>query len=92
MFSSHRAMGLTAMKPWLVVTVIVHAWWCIWGAVHERNCLVTNISFEHVWIAMQHLIDDEKLRTNLQRNAIHDICSYFPEQAAINILNVLFKG
>ena len=94
-YSSHQAMGLTAMEAMAcgcAVIVPQHGGASSY-AVHERNCLVTDTSsFEHVWIAMQHLIDDEKLRTNLQRNAIHDICSYFPEQAAINILNVLFKG
>jgi GT2 family glycosyltransferase/glycosyltransferase involved in cell wall biosynthesis/SAM-dependent methyltransferase len=94
-YSSQQAMGLTAMEAMAcgcAVIVPQHGGASSY-AVHESNCLVIDTSsFENMWLAMQRLIDDEELRTNLQRNAIHDICSYFPEQAAINILNVLFKG
>jgi hypothetical protein len=40
--------------------------------------------------AMKHLIQDEEFRENLSGRAISDICEYFPEQAAYNILTTVF--
>ncbi len=94
-YSSHQAMGLTAMEAMACgCAVIVPQYGGVSSyAVHEQNSLVVDTSaFDNVWGALQRLIEDEKLRSHLKRNAIHDICSYFPERAALNILNVLFKG
>ena len=93
-YSSHQAMGLTAMEAMAcgcAVMVPQHGGASSY-AVHEQNSLLIDMSsFENVWIAMQRLIDDEKLRQHLQRNATYDICAYFPEQAALNMLRTLFS-
>lgn len=93
-YSSHQAMGLTAMEAMAcgcAVIVPQHGGATSY-AVHERNSLIIDTSsFENVWVALQRLIDDEKLRHNLRHNAIYDICAYFPERSALNILNVLFE-
>jgi GT2 family glycosyltransferase/glycosyltransferase involved in cell wall biosynthesis/SAM-dependent methyltransferase len=94
-YSSHQAMGLTAMEAMACgCAVIVPQYGGASSyAKNEQNSLVVDSSaFENVWIALQHLIDDEKLRNKVRRNAIHDICTYFPEQAALNMLNHLFNG
>lgn len=94
-YSSHQAMGLTAMEAMACgcATIVPEHGGASSFAVHEKNSLVVDTSsFENVWLALQRLVDDEKLRNKLQRSAIHDICSYYPEQAAINILHELFKG
>jgi len=93
-YSSHQAMGLTAMEAMACgcAVIVPQTGGTTSYARNEENSLVVNTSsFENVWLAIQQLIDDEKLRTKLQRNAIHDICTYYPEQAALNMLNVLFN-
>ena len=94
-YSSHQAMGLTAMEAMAcgcAVIVPEHGGASSY-ALHERNSLVADTSsFENVWQALQHLVEDEKLRIHLQHNAIHDICAYFPERSALNILSTLFQG
>jgi len=93
-YSSQQAMGLTAMEAMACgCAVIVPQYGGASSyAVHDRNSLVVDTSvFENVWVALQRLVDDEKLRNHLQHNAIHDICAYFPELAALNILKTLFK-
>jgi glycosyltransferase involved in cell wall biosynthesis len=60
-------------------------------AVNEHNSLLVDTSaVENIWAALQRLIEDEKLRDRVRHNAIHDICSFFPERAALNMLNALF--
>jgi GT2 family glycosyltransferase/SAM-dependent methyltransferase len=62
-------------------------------AVNEHNSLIIDTSTpDNVWAALQRLIDDEKLRYYLRRSAVHDSCNYFPEHAALNMLNVLFRS
>jgi glycosyltransferase involved in cell wall biosynthesis len=93
-YSSHQAMGLTAMEAMACgcAAMVPQYGGASSYAVHEQNSLLIDMSsFENVWIAMQRLIDDEKLRDHLRHKAIHDICAYFPEQAAMNMLKVLFK-
>ncbi len=94
-YSSQQAMGLTAMEAMAcgcAVIVPQHGGASSY-AVHERNSLVVDTSaFENVWSSLQRLVDDEKLRNHLQHNAIHDICAYFPERAALNILKTVFKS
>jgi GT2 family glycosyltransferase/SAM-dependent methyltransferase len=93
-YSSQQAMGLTAMEAMACgcAVIVPQCGGASSYAVHERNSLIIDTSsFENVWTALQSLIDDEKLRNHLQHNAIHDICAYFPELAALNILKLLFK-
>jgi GT2 family glycosyltransferase len=92
-YSSHQAMGLTAMEAMACgSTVIVpQNGGATTYAINEQNSLVVDTSaFDNVWAALQRLVDDEKLRHQLRHNAIHDICAYFPEQVALNMLNTLF--
>jgi len=93
-YSSQQAMGLTAMEAMACgcAVLVPQFGGASSYAVDGQNSLVVDMSsFENVWMAMQRLIDDENLRTKLQRNAVHDICSFFPEKAAANMLKVLFN-
>ena len=92
-YSTHQAMGLAAMEAMAcgcAVIVPQHGGASSY-AVHEQNSLIVDTaSLENVYLALQRLIDDEKLRNTLQHNAVHDICTYFPEHAALNMLRTLF--
>lgn len=93
-YSSHQAMGLTALEAMATgCAVIVPS---NGGAVefckHEHNSLVADTSnFDNVWQSLKSLIEDDKLRKALQRNAIYDTSRYYPEKAALNILKCLFE-
>ncbi|NJD60320.1 MAG: hypothetical protein C3F13_17370 [Anaerolineales bacterium] len=94
-YSSHQAMGLTAMEAMACGcgVIVPHNGGASSYAVHEKNSLIVDCSsFENVWSALQRLIQDEGLRNRLQHNAIHDICAFYPERAALNILQTLFTG
>jgi GT2 family glycosyltransferase/glycosyltransferase involved in cell wall biosynthesis/SAM-dependent methyltransferase len=94
-YSSQQAMGLTAMEAMACgcATIVPQFGGASSYAIHEQNSLVIDSSsFDQVWSALQRLIDDETFRTKLQHNAIHDICAFYPEKAALNILKVLFKA
>jgi GT2 family glycosyltransferase len=92
-FSSHQAMGLTALEVMgcgAAVIVPEHG-----GATsfarHEENSLVVDTSSSEVcWQALQRLIEDHDLRLRLQRRALIDVCDFFTERPAYNILNILF--
>ena len=94
-FSSHQAMGLTALEAMAcgaAVIVPAHG-----GAVsfarHRVNSLVTDTSSARsCQRALQQLIEDRELRTRLQRNALIDVPEYYVEQPAFNILNALFNS
>ena len=93
-YSSQQAMGLTAMEAMACGCAVIVPQFGGAGsyAVHEQNSLVVDTSkFEHVWDALKRLVEDQTLREKLRRNAIYDICWFFPEQAALNILNTLFN-
>ncbi len=94
-YSSHQAMGLAAMEAMAcgcAVIVPEHGGVSSY-AIHEQNSLmVDSASHEAMWAALQRLIDDEKLRDHIRRNAIHDICRFYPERAALNMLKALFPG
>ncbi len=92
-YSSHQAMGLTAMEAMACgcAVVVPQKGGVTSYAQHEKNSLVIDTSdYENMWSAMQRLIEDEKMRNKLQYNAIKDICAFFPEQSALNILRALF--
>ena len=57
---------------------------------HEENCLVVDTaSADACWTALQRLIDDAALRSRLSENALMQVCDYYPERPAYNILSVL---
>jgi len=92
-YSTQQAMGLTAMEAMACgcAVIIPEFGGASSYGVHEHNSLIVDMSqFENVWEALKRLVEDEKLRTKLRRNAIYDICHFFPEQAALNMLNTLF--
>jgi glycosyltransferase involved in cell wall biosynthesis len=94
-FSSHQAMGLTALEAMACgAAVVVPA---CGGAVsfarHEENSLVVDTASPAAcWQAMQRLVEDHQLRTQLQQQALLEVCQFFPERAAFNILASLFKA
>jgi glycosyltransferase involved in cell wall biosynthesis len=92
-FSSHQAMGLTALEAMACgAAVIVPA---RGGAAsfarHEENSLIVDTaSTEACWQAVQRLVEDYHLRSHLQRQALADVCQFFPERAAFHILATIF--
>ena len=94
-FSSYQAMGLAALEAMACGTaVIVPARGGTASfARHEQNSLVVNTSsWDACWRALQRLIEDHDLRSYIQKNALLDVCHFFPERSAFNILKVLFDG
>lgn len=92
-YSSHQAMGLTAMEAMACgcAVIVPQEGGASSYAVHERNSLIVDSSsFDQMWTALQQLIENEELRSRLRRGAIYDICAYYPERAAVNILDALF--
>ena len=92
-FSSHQAMGLTALEAMACGAAVIAP--ARGGAVtfarHEENSLVVDTSSaEAGWQALQRLIEDAELRRRLQRTALVDVCQYYPERPAFNILQTLF--
>jgi glycosyltransferase involved in cell wall biosynthesis len=91
-FSSHQAMGLTALEAMAcgAAVIVPEHGGAVSFARNEQNCLVVDTSSpDACWRALQRLIEDHSLRTRIQSNALVDVCEYFPERPAFNILNVL---
>ncbi|MEI2582266.1 methyltransferase domain-containing protein [Scytonema sp. PRP1] len=94
-FSSFQAMGLTAMEAMAcgVAVIVPEEGGSKSFARHEENSLIVDSSNVAACLTtLNRLVMDEPLRTQIQRQAIADICQYFPEQAAYNILNSLFSA
>jgi glycosyltransferase involved in cell wall biosynthesis len=92
-FSSHQAMGLTAMEAMLcgAATIVPERGGAGSFAVHGENSLIVDTtSVEACWQALQNLVEDHDLRLRLQRNALSQVCDYVPERAAFNVLQALF--
>jgi glycosyltransferase involved in cell wall biosynthesis len=92
-FSSFQAMGLTAMEAMACgnAVIVPQKGGAETFARHEKNSLVVDTSSpEACFKALNRLVLEESLRVQLQRQAIADVCQYFPEQAAYNTLNALF--
>ena len=92
-FSSHQAMGLTAMEAMAcgVAVIVPQRGGADCFARHEENSLIVDtLSREACWQTLQRLIEDDTLRAKLQRNALVDACDYYPERPAFNILSALF--
>lgn len=94
-FSSHQAMGLTALEAMAsgVAVIVPKCGGATEFALHEKNSLVVDTSSRDVcWQSLQRLVEDHQLRISLQRAAIHDVAALFPERAAFNILHTLFAS
>jgi GT2 family glycosyltransferase/glycosyltransferase involved in cell wall biosynthesis len=92
-FSAWQAMGLTAMEAMACGTSVIVP--KEGGARtfirHEENgLLVETCSEEACMETLERLIMDRELRVETQRQAIEDVCQYYPEAAAYNILKTLF--
>lgn len=94
-YSSHQAMGLSALEAMCAgATVIVPR---NGGAVefvrHGSNGMVVDTTdYQESLQGLVDLIENDQLRQQLQLNAIHDVTSFYPERAALNILRCLFEG
>jgi glycosyltransferase involved in cell wall biosynthesis len=92
-FSTHQAMGLTALEAMACgAAVIVPAQG---GAVefvrHEVNGLVADTSgADHCAASLERLIGEHALRAALQRRALEDAASHYPERVAARMLEALF--
>jgi GT2 family glycosyltransferase len=92
-FSTYQAMGLTAMEAMACGAAVIVP--CHGGASsfaeHEKNSLIVDTtSYDACLEALQRLVVEHDLRSELQRRAIYDVCYFFPERAAYNILALLF--
>ena len=93
-FSKYQAMGLTALEAMACgcAVIVPQKGGSVSFARHEHNGLVVDTSdVEAVWKALERLVTDSKLRSQLQANAITDVCHHSPEAAALNILHVMFR-
>lgn len=94
-FSSHQAMGLTAMEAMAcgAAVIVPLAGGAETFAVHGMNSLVVDTnSQEDCAQALHRLVEDEGLRRRLQAQALRDICQFYVERPAYNILNTLFSS
>ncbi|MHB1338504.1 MAG: glycosyltransferase [Bellilinea sp.] len=93
-FSSHQAMGLTALEAMSAgCSVIVPKNGGATEFVKDRkNGIVVDTSnFQSSLHALDELVEDDNLRKDLQLAAIRDVVHYYPEKASLQILNSLFK-
>ena len=94
-FSTYQAMGLTAMEAMAcgAAAIVPEKGGADSFALHEGNCLVVDTSSaDACWAALQGLVDDAGLRSRLRENALAQVCEYYPERPAYNILNVLLNS
>jgi glycosyltransferase involved in cell wall biosynthesis len=94
-FSSHQAMGLTALEAMscgAAVIVPQRGGATSFVRNEENGLVVDTASPEACWQALQRLIDERDLRTRLQARALADVCEFYPERPACNILQALFAA
>jgi glycosyltransferase involved in cell wall biosynthesis len=87
-------MGLTAMEAMCcgAAVIVPQRGGARSFVKHEENGIIVDTeSREACRAALERLVTDEELRTRLQRQAILDICQFFPEKAAYNILSAMFQ-
>lgn len=93
-FSEFQAQGLTAMEAMCCGAAVVapKRGGAVTFAKNRINSLVVDSSSRaECLLAIESLITDHELRVRLQRQAIHDICDFFPESGAFNTLAALFR-
>jgi glycosyltransferase involved in cell wall biosynthesis len=93
-FSSHQAMGLTALEAMAcgVAVIVPSNGGAVTFARNGVNSIVVDTSYkEACWSSLQQIIENDELRAKLQKNATKDVCSYFPERSALRILEALFN-
>ena len=92
-FSSHQAMGLTALEAMACGNaVVVSGRGGAWTYARDgENCLlVDTTSPEACRAAVERLVEDHELRRAMGAAAIEDVSQYFPEAPALRILEALF--
>ena len=93
--SSFQAMGLTAFEAMAcgVAVVVPENGGCNEVIKDGINGLIVDTQSKSSCLkALKHLIGDNEFRRNICLQAITDICEFFPERAAYNILNAIFRG
>lgn len=94
-FSEFQALGLTALEAMAcgAATLLPQEGGSGSFAKDEENCLIVDTrSSAECFEALRRVVLDERLRSRLQRQAIHDACRFFPEKIAFNTLHALFGG
>lgn len=94
-FSSHQAMGLTALEAMAcgAAVIVPKRGGAVSFARHQKNSLVVNTASSRAcWRALRRLIEDHNLRSRLQQSALGGVVDFFPERPAFNILHALFEA
>jgi GT2 family glycosyltransferase len=94
-FSTFQGLGLTAQEAMAcgAATIVPAHGGTSEFARHEQNCLVVDTaSAEACESALRRLIDDNELRSLVQQKAMFDVCAFYPERPAYNILDALFAS
>jgi len=93
-FSSHQAMGLTALEAMSAgCSVIVPK---NGGAVEfirdkENGIIADTSSFQLSLNALKELVEDDNLRKKIQIAGINDVVNYYPEKVSYKILKSIFE-
>jgi GT2 family glycosyltransferase/glycosyltransferase involved in cell wall biosynthesis/predicted nucleic acid-binding Zn-ribbon protein len=93
-FSKYQAMGLTAMEAMCcgAAVIVPQEGGAATFVEHEETGIMVDTSSSRACLsALEQLVTDEELRSRLQRKGAVDICQFFPERAAFNILNAMFQ-
>jgi len=93
--SIFQAQGLTAMEAMCCGAAVAVPQ--IGGSTdfvrHGENGIVIDTASKEASIdALRNLILDAGLRMRIQRQAVYDICEFFPEKGAYRTLEALFAG
>lgn len=92
-YSVFQAQGLTAMEAMCSGCAIIVPQRGGTGEFvkHEENGLIVDSSSPEACLAaLERLIVDENLRLKIQRQAVKDICEFYPEKGAFYTLKSLF--
>lgn len=91
--SSYQAMGLTALEAMAcgaAVLVPAHGGATSFARHGENSLVVDTASRRACASALQQLVSDHELRRRLQQRAVREVCTFYAERPAYNILEVLF--
>jgi len=91
-FSEFQAQGLTAMEGMACgVAVVAPRRGGATSFVRDglNGLVVDTSSYDACLHAVLRLVDDDRLRLAIQRQAIHDICDFFPERGAFRTLEAV---
>lgn len=92
-FSVYQAMGMTALEAMACGAAVIapergggNSF-----ARHLVNAIIADTqSYDACWNALHRLIGDHDLRRRLQEQALGDVCQYYVERPAYNILAAFF--